>query len=229
MSSTRCPGKVLREAGGKPLLGWLLDGVAEAPELSGAIVVATSAHGSDDPIAAYCRQRKTKFFRGPLEDVTLRLLKASRGVPAFVRLCADSPLIDPRSVAEAVRHFGGCDLVTNVPAGGNSVEVIRRSALLGAYPHMSAEEREHVTLYMYRHEEEFRIKRFHSEPGILVDTEEDWEKFSEMTEWKLEDGRTIKFVKTSSEKSWEGSSVFWLDGHWWRDVDGKLVEVEFED
>lgn len=179
MSSTRCPGKVLREAGGKPLLGWLLDGLVGIPALE--VVVATSAVTGDDPIAAYCTSRGTKFFRGPLEDVTLRLLKASRGHSLFVRLCADSPCLGPAGVAAAVdlsRMVPDCDLITNVPAAGNSVEVIRRASLQAAYPHMSAEEREHVTLYFYRHEDEFEIRRFKSKPSILVDTENDWERFA---------------------------------------------------
>lgn len=195
MGSTRCPGKVLREAGGKPLLGWLLDrlehgrrpGMAGVvPEVQGRpagqgisrLVVATSAHASDDPIAAYCTSRGTPFFRGPLEDVTLRLLKASRGHVSFVRVCADSPLLRADTVDRAVEHFDSdTDVVTNSPAGGNSVEVIRRKSLQAAYPHMSAEEREHVTLYFYRNPEKFRIKRFRSRRSVLVDTEEDWEAF----------------------------------------------------
>lgn len=177
MSSTRCPGKVLRVAGGKPLLGWLLDGLQSRDGGVGEVRVATSADVSDDPIAEYCTERGTAFFRGPLENVALRLLKASRSHTHFVRLCADSPLVDPDAVNKAISLAGESDLVSNVPAGGNSVEVIRRSSLQEAYPHMSTEEREHVTLYFYRHEDEFDIKRFKSEPSILVDTESDWENF----------------------------------------------------
>ena len=58
------------------------------------------------------------------------------------------------------------------------MEVVARKALLTAYPHMSAEEREHVTLYFYRNEGRFSIRRFRSPPGLLVDTEEDWVRFS---------------------------------------------------
>ena len=179
MSSTRCPGKVLRVAGGKPLLGWLLDGLAGTAL---DIRVATSTDVRDDPIAEYCRSRGTACFRGPLEDVTLRLLQASRGHSSFVRLCADSPLLCRGAVERAIGFAGKADLVSNVPAEGNSVEVIKRSALEEAYPHMSDEEREHVTLYFYRNEGRFRIKRFRSEPSILVDTENDWREFERRAE-----------------------------------------------
>lgn len=180
MSSTRCPGKVLRVAGGKPLLGWLLDNL-RGSECVTKIVVATSAHESDDPIAEYCDGRGTAFFRGPLENVALRLLKASRGHDYFVRLCADSPLVDPDTVERAIGLVRGQDLISNIPAGGNSVEIVRREALRSAHPHMSTEEREHVTLHFYRNEERFKIARFKSEPSILVDTEEDWTRFAALS------------------------------------------------
>ena len=189
MSSTRCPGKVLREAGGKPLLGWLLDGLLQDGLQVGSeheMVVATSADESDDPIAEYCTERGTEFFRGPLEDVTLRLLKASRGHSHFIRLCADSPLISAGDVDRAIGHSrddaSDADLVTNVPNPGNSVEVVSRKALEAAYPHMSAEEKEHVTLYMYRHPAMFDIVKFESQPGILVDTEAQWLEFKQAQE-----------------------------------------------
>jgi spore coat polysaccharide biosynthesis protein SpsF len=179
MSSERCPGKVLRRVNGKPLLAYLLDTLSNS---RAEAVVATSADRSDDPIAEFCQQRGQGFYRGPLEDVTLRLLKASRGHETFLRVCADSPLLRANAINKAISLspflFRGFSLVSNVPAGGNSVEAIKRADLAGAYSRMTKEEKEHVTLHLYRNEG-YHIKRFKSRPAMLVDTESDWVKFQQ--------------------------------------------------
>src|SRR5688500_16406077 len=106
MSSSRLPGKVLREEGGKQLLGYLLERVGRCSCLGG-VVVATSTEAADDPVARYCAEQGVPCCRGPLEDVAGRFVRVLERYPeeAFVRLTADSPLLDPALVERAAALF----------------------------------------------------------------------------------------------------------------------------
>jgi spore coat polysaccharide biosynthesis protein SpsF len=186
MSSRRLPGKVLRRIEGKPLLQFLLERLEHCSHLD-RILVATSVHESDTPICDLCRELGIPAFRGSLEDVSGRFLDILTRCPldGFVRLSADSPLLDQRLVDEGVMLFeeGDYDLVTNVHPRtyphGESVEVVRSATFRRTYPCMvSDEDREHVTRYFYRNSHNFAIHNFVSETylgdlHLAVDREED--------------------------------------------------------
>jgi spore coat polysaccharide biosynthesis protein SpsF len=189
MSSQRFPGKVLHEIHGKPLLEYVLERVAGCPSLD-AIVVATSKDPTDEPIAGFCRDRKVLCHRGPLEDVAGRFLEVLQtyGFDAFLRINADSPLIDPDLMAEGLREYrrGEYDIVTNTLRRtypkGQSVEWVQSACFLSAYSKMSTgEEREHVTKHFYDHPQAYRIFNLdshHDWGGIQlsVDTPEDMDR-----------------------------------------------------
>lgn len=188
MSSRRLPGKVLRKIEGKPLLQYLLERLEHCNHLD-EILVATSVDESDTPICDLCRELGIPAFRGSLEDVAGRFLDVLNSCPldGFVRLSADSPLLDQRLVDEGVILFekGDYDLVTNVHPrtypSGESVEVVRSATFRSTYPRMvSEEDREHVTRYFYRNSHHFAIRNFVSETylgdlHLAVDRKEDLE------------------------------------------------------
>ncbi len=191
MSSRRLPGKVLMEVHGQPLLQYLLARVQRCRELD-VIVVATSTESSDDPIESFCDERDIACFRGPLENVAERFREAAKRheLDVFVRLCADSPLLDPALVDEAVATYksGGANLVTNIMERtfplGQSVEVISVPVFAEAVPQMSsADDREHVTSYFYDHANDFRINAIRCEhdcgdANFAVDTPADLERLT---------------------------------------------------
>ena len=191
MSSRRLPGKVLTDVHGQPLLQYLLERVQRCRELD-QIVVATSTDPSDDPIESFCGERDVDCFRGPLDNVAERFREAAQrhGLDAFVRLCADSPLLDPALIDQAVATYrsGGVDLVTNVIGRsfppGQSVEVISVQVFAEAVSQMSsADHREHVTSYFYDHTKDFRIKAIRCEhdcgdADFAVDTPADLERLT---------------------------------------------------
>jgi spore coat polysaccharide biosynthesis protein SpsF len=186
MSSRRFPGKVLAPFRGQPIIKHVLETVRRA--LSAApTVVATSLEPSDDPLVAYLGQLQTPCFRGPLDDVLGRFRACLAEYPcAFVlRICADSPLLDEdmlRQVVEAEREH--VDLVTTTlertfPRGSNA-ELIRATTLTSLpESELTAHDREHVTPFIHRHPERFRILNVQSgDPGraalsVAVDTIED--------------------------------------------------------
>jgi spore coat polysaccharide biosynthesis protein SpsF len=193
MSSQRLPGKVLRRALGKPLLLYLYERIIRCPGLD-RVIVSTSTMGTDDPIAAFCRQSGIICFRGPLDNVAARF-KATMDVfqfDAFVRISGDSPLLDQRLIDRALDAFvhQSCDLVTNVfprtyPTG-QSVEVLHREAYSKGFALMSdANDIEHVTPFFYRHADRFRIINLRTDRDytgihLAVDTLSDFNKFESM-------------------------------------------------
>lgn len=191
MSSQRLPGKVMRQVEGRPLIGHLLNRL-EA-RLPAEVVLATSDDPSDTPLAEYCAALGVPVHRGPLDDVAARFLKVLDAVPAagFVRICGDSPLMDPMVVKLAMDLFrmGDADLVSNTyprrsfPVG-QSVEVVSAAAFRQAYHRFSQPGHfEHITSYFYANPSEFRLTGFANDEdcstlSLAVDTPEDLEAFT---------------------------------------------------
>jgi spore coat polysaccharide biosynthesis protein SpsF (cytidylyltransferase family) len=186
MTSSRCPGKVLADIAGRPLLGHLLLRLRTAASLD-AVAVATSDETADDPIAAYCQAEGVACHRGSLADVARRMGDAAAwlGLDAFVRICGDSPFLDPALVDRAVTLFRehGPDFVTNClpkryPAG-QSVEVVSVAAFEAGYRAFSCpDHHEHVTRYFYEQTSRFSIRtivadRDYGDVSLAVDTAAD--------------------------------------------------------
>lgn len=189
MNSTRLPGKVLKKVLGKPLLEFLIERLSQSKEIDD-IVVVTSQAKEDDAIVSFCKIRGIAFFRGSEEDVLDRYYQAAleRKVDAVVRITADCPLIDPEIVDQVIqvfkKEYPTIDYVSNTlertfPRGLDvevfSFQVLQRSAERVNLP----EEREHVTLHLYRHPENFRLRNVAHLPTLqayrwTVDTPEDF-------------------------------------------------------
>ncbi len=190
MSSQRFPGKVLHPVEGRPVLGYLLDRLKSCPGLE-TVIVATSLEPGDDPVARFCGDEGFPCVRGPLEDVAGRFVRVLEEYPleGFLRVCGDSPWLDPGLVKRGLDLFGegGFDLVTNVfPRSfppGLSVEVVRSRAFQRAYAAMTdPAEREHVTKRFYAHPGEYRIRNFSAAESygglsLALDTEADMAAF----------------------------------------------------
>ena len=171
MSSRRLPGKVLMNISGQPMLAWVCRRTMQAKNVD-QLLVATSNQSSDDPIEEFCSQENISCCRGSLNDVVSRFLFALRikDRNEFVRINADSPLIDPYLIDWAIDIFlkGQYDVATNVfkrsfPKG-QSVEVIRRSAFESMYSdNLTLDELEHVTKAFYKNAIKYKIKNFNSD------------------------------------------------------------------
>jgi spore coat polysaccharide biosynthesis protein SpsF len=186
MSSSRLPGKVLRPLCGKPTLAYMFERLEHSRSLD-RFIVATSTDASDDPIEEFCASAGVTCHRGPLDDVAGRFLEVIDlfELSGFVRLTGDCPLQDQGLIDRGLELFSGgqYDVVTNVaprtfPAG-QSLEIVSADAFRRAYGLMSEpDEREHVTLFLYRHPELFGIHNLrasHDDSSIDVslDTEQD--------------------------------------------------------
>jgi len=169
MRSTRLPGKVLRKILDKPMLQYVIDRVSHA-SLIDEVIIATTNNPLDNEIIEFCKSIGISYFCGSEDDVLSRYYQASKRYKAnyVVRVCSDSPLIDPFVIDKIIGVFMEnniqYDYVSNTldqtyPLGMN-VEVFSQSALEDAFlNHTEKYEKEHVTPYIYTHAELFRIHK----------------------------------------------------------------------
>jgi spore coat polysaccharide biosynthesis protein SpsF len=183
--STRLPGKVLQELGGRPLLRFMLDRLADLRV--DELVIATSTLDRDDAVEDVARAAGLAVVRGSEADVLDRFATALDAHPAdhVIRLTADCPLADPVLVEAVIaRHLDrGADYTSNVfprtfPRGLDC-EVMTAAALRAAHAEArDAAEREHVTPFLYRHPERFALANLRNDvplgrEGWTVDTADD--------------------------------------------------------
>lgn len=167
MTSTRLPGKVMAPVLGEPMIGRQVERLRRA-RLIDTLVVATSTDPSDDSLAVYCERLGLTVTRGPLDDVLERFrmaLAPHADAKAVVRLTADCPLADPVLIDEVIAHHHQVDadytsntLQRRTYPHGLDTEVIRPSVLNQAAERArDPYEREHVTPYIYRRPEVYRL------------------------------------------------------------------------
>src|ERR1051326_1059183 len=117
MGSSRFPGKVLADLGGRPML-WHVVHRTKGATMLRDVVVATSDSPADDPIAQFCAAVAINCFRGSENDVLDRFYQTARHYRAdtVIRITADCPLIDPSVIDRVVQRFleGDLDYVSNV-------------------------------------------------------------------------------------------------------------------
>jgi spore coat polysaccharide biosynthesis protein SpsF len=188
VSSSRLPGKVLKPILGRPMLRLQLDRLRRARSLDG-LIVATSIDSSDDPIERLCAEAGIGCFRGSLDDVLDRFYRAALPFNPhhIVRLTGDCPLIDPELIDRLVEFYlaGDFDHAGNAVEpmfpDGLDAEVLRFATLEYAWRHASLpSHREHVTLFVHRQPERFRIGSLKNDVDLshlrwTVDEPEDFE------------------------------------------------------
>lgn len=186
LSSTRLPGKVLRDLGGRSVLSWVIRAAREAGNID-EVIVATSTDPSDDALEQAAGQQGVEVSRGPLDDVLTRFLNAIEGRPdatAIVRLTADCPLLDPTVIRACVAAFDPSSvdhLSTINPRSlprGLDVEVVSAGALRALDRHATGSDRAHVTSALYRPPGRYRLAGLTFDPRaddlrITLDTSDD--------------------------------------------------------
>ncbi len=192
MASTRLPGKVLADLGGRPVLAWVVRRAQRAKGIH-QVVVATSLASEDTVIAAFCKEQGYACARGELHDVLDRYVRAAHEYDAdvVVRLTGDCPLIDPKMLDDNLRTFLGADPPLDFAANRLpddrtipfclyaefcTVKALETAWREAQEPH----QREHVMPYFYEHPERFQTLHIKHSPNYgnyrwTVDTPEDLE------------------------------------------------------
>ncbi|MGA2331292.1 MAG: glycosyltransferase family protein [Syntrophales bacterium] len=195
MSSKRLPGKVMMDIAGKPMLFHVVSRVQKAQKID-HVVVATSNHYEEDTIEKFCRRESISCFRGSLDDVLDRYYRAASlfAAEVIVRLTADCPLLDHDLIDQVVHafHSGHADYASNALEctypDGLDTEVFSRSVLENTWQNAKLKsEREHVTPYIYKHPEQFRI--------VKIKHSENLSHFR----WTVDDHTDLEFVRSIFE------------------------------
>jgi spore coat polysaccharide biosynthesis protein SpsF len=163
MTSTRLPGKVLKDICGTPILGHVVARLKAAGRVD-RIVVATSIDSTDDVIEWWCKENGIEVSRGSLDDVLDRYHSAAieAGAGTIVRITADCPLIDPQIVDSVIElllngHHDYTSLGGDFP-DGLDCEAFTLATLKRAHAEATlASEHEHVTPYIYKNPDRFDI------------------------------------------------------------------------
>jgi len=204
MGSSRLFGKVLRDILGKPMLWYIVERLRSITEIN-KIIVATSQHETDEAIAHFCQAHGLACFRGSQTDVLDRFYQAAKSEQpeAVIRITGDCPLVDPQLIrrlllmfieSNSFDHLGlatGAGVANDEFAQGRfpdglDAEVIRFSALELAWLEAKDPlEREHVTPFIWKHPERFRVGCLASEKDysalrLTVDNAEDLELIREI-------------------------------------------------
>ncbi len=165
MGSTRLPGKVLADLGGKPVLAWVVETAKNVPGIDRA-VVATSVSPGDDPIGDWCAANDVPCHRGSEDDVLDRYLMAARAEDAelIMRLTADCPLLDPQVcglvLALLLRENAdyACNFDPRSWPDGLDCEVFTAAVLEETAENaLNPFDREHVTPYMRAHRHRIKV------------------------------------------------------------------------
>lgn len=188
-ASSRLPGKALLALGGLPMIVFMLRRLGALKR--GTLVLATTELASDDQLAAIVAGEGIPVFRGAGADVVRRYGDAARhfGFETIVRLTGDCPFLDAAMVdgciadAEAAGPF---DIATTKGAYpvGLDAEIYEAALLarLDAGNALTAQDREHLTLRLYRNPGEFLVRTLEPPPDwpkvdqhFTVDTPLDYE------------------------------------------------------
>ncbi|MEN6325466.1 MAG: glycosyltransferase family protein [Syntrophomonas sp.] len=202
MSSTRLPGKVLRNILGKPMLGFIVERLGWVKEI-GQIVIATSSDPSDQLVYQFCRENGIACYRGNLNDVLDRFYHTAKEYKAdtVIRITGDCPCVDPQLVARLIdlfrsgnyNHAGiatgaGAIFMENRFPNGLDAECFSFASLEKAWQEATeAADREHVTPYIWRNKDMFKCgslkpEEDYSNIRLSVDHIEDFQLVSKIYE-----------------------------------------------
>lgn len=204
MGSTRLPGKVLKPIMGRPMLWYLVQRLRRTIGVD-KVVIATSEETANDVIIDFCKQFAIDCFSGSEDDVLDRFYKVAREYNADIvlRITGDCPLLDPRLIGDMLKEFlsthkydyysvaCGAGASTDEFNGhrypdGLDAEIFKFSILKIAWEEAKEQlEREHVTPFIWRRPERFRLgtkksTKDYSSMRWTVDNQEDFEIVEEI-------------------------------------------------
>lgn len=193
MTSSRLPGKVLREIAGEPMLFYQVERLKESKS---PIFIATTQNPEDAPVERLCRKLRVSCFRGDEHDVLGRMYQCAieNKIEVITRVTADCPLIDGRLVGEMIEYWKSqndpklvlSNAVERKIPRGLGFEIFHISLLERAY--RETKNREHVTTFFYElPKEEARLTPLPIAPEDLgirltVDEEPDFQLVQQLIE-----------------------------------------------
>lgn len=161
LGSSRLPGKALATIDGKTILEHCLRRLMFAGVAP--VVLATTSRPEDDALNVVARSLGVGVFRGDAKDVLGRYVSAAQAFDfdVVVRATGDNPCVDiqaPGRLLEILRSHGADYVCEDGLPYGAAVEAVTRTALMrAAHEAHHVEDREHVTVYVRRNTQAFRV------------------------------------------------------------------------
>ncbi len=218
MSSKRLPGKALTDLHGTSLLERVIQNVRKIKCLD-EICLATSTDKSDDCLENLANSLDINCFRGSLQNVIKRALDSAKyyGYENIVRVCGDRPFIDLNIYETMITNHkkNKNDLTTNifprtVPPGLTCEIVSTKSLEKTLLLTNNSEDLEHVTRYIYKTPNEFKIQNinfpFNEEEinlRLVIDDETDLKRTNWIFKKSIENNYELNTKKIISlTKKW---------------------------
>ena len=214
LSSTRLPGKALKDLGGKPVLAWVLSSMKKVN--ADHYFVATD-EASYEALLPVCREYGFECFAGSLNDVLDRFVSLLNTVKTqtVIRATADNPFLFYEAAEESAALFeeknegkGHCDYLTysGLPHG-SGVEVFSADSLKKAAGETSDPyDHEHVGPAFYNHKERYVCEfvpapRRYNFPELrtTIDTYSDYLRAVSIVNYMNSKGYEIKDAEISPE------------------------------
>jgi spore coat polysaccharide biosynthesis protein SpsF len=200
MGSSRLPGKVLHELGGKTVLRRVLERCAEIQGID-SLCCAIPTGAEDEMVAAEASRCGAVVTRGSATDVLDRYNQSALQLQAsfIMRVTSDCPLLDPDIAAEVLRLVTregadyGCNNMPPSWPHGLDCEAFRYEWLeRAAREALLPSEREHVTPFIRNHMAVRKLVL--NGPGGDIARQR----------WTLDTERDLVFLKALFEKMPEG-------------------------
>lgn len=193
--STRLPNKVLKDLCGKPALQWMIERVKKSKYID-EVMVVTSIEKSNLKILKLCAELDVRVGVGAEDDVLDRFYQTAKLLNSkyIIRLTADCPCFDFQLLDQAIELLDEdtdyCGMLNQSFADGLDLEIMKFSALEKSWREaIHSFEREHVTQYIIRHPELFKLQNFESPIGYFgnyrwtIDEQEDFEVVSRIYDY----------------------------------------------
>jgi spore coat polysaccharide biosynthesis protein SpsF len=187
MGSTRLPGKIMLDLGGKPVLLHVVERCRKANV--DEVIVATTTDKKDDAIVDFCKENNVKYFRGSEDDVLDRYYQCAKKfeLTHIIRVTSDCPVIDFNIINELIKKYieGDYDYASNIAENrtfprGYDVEVFKFDILKNTKDNAKLKsEKEHVTKYIINNLKKFEVYQLdnntdYSYIRLTLDEKEDY-------------------------------------------------------
>jgi len=206
-SSSRLPGKVMLPVAGAPMLARQIERLTRSRAID-RLVLATSDRPEDDCVAELAAAAGIASHRGSLDHVLDRFHGAALPfAPDYVvRVTGDCPLADWEVIDGCIRFAldGGYDYASNAlePTwpDGLDVEVFTFAALAAAWNEADSPlEQEHVTPFIHRRPERFRLGSFKNRVDLSA------------LRWTVDEPRDYEFVREVYDRLYPADPAFTTD------------------
>lgn len=207
VGSSRLPGKTMKDILGKPML-WHMIKRLEKSKFIQKIVIATTTKERDKVILEFAKKHQLDSYTGDEDDVLDRYYQTAKkySVETIVRLSPDCPLIDPHVVDRVIQRYltGDCDYAANTLKltypDGLDVEVFSYMALEKAWKEARwASEREHVTPYIRKNPDKFRLANVENEVNLSH------------FRWTVDEAKDLEFVGQVYGQLYKEDEIFYME------------------